>query len=314
MPRSLISRFFIVAKSGPTIDGREITKQEIIDIAETYNPATYTASIFADHERWSGSLGTVFEAKQEALDDGELGLYVKIKPNNFFLWLNEQGQKLFGSVEICPNFLGKGRAYLSGLGATDDPASTGTEAFYFSKKKKITPDTRLFSQSLEIPQHLFSTPHINPVLKALKSLGAALGLTKNHFKQLAEAEQAMSMTPEEQTAILTLVDQIEIGTKGIRDFIEASPADQAPQTQEQQDAVTQIEDATDTIVEEGKEQAEFKKLFSAQNKAFSDIANGLSAINSKLESLAATPTNRFNANTSGGVNDQPKQGKGQGAL
>ncbi|WP_122324949.1 GPO family capsid scaffolding protein [Pseudomonas coronafaciens] len=43
MPRSLVSFWKRVATSGPTVDGRVITPQELRDIAETYSTATYTA-------------------------------------------------------------------------------------------------------------------------------------------------------------------------------------------------------------------------------------------------------------------------------
>ncbi len=61
MPRSLVSPSYWkrVATSGPTADRREITPQELRDIAETYKPSYYTAVIWADHERWPGSHGTV---------------------------------------------------------------------------------------------------------------------------------------------------------------------------------------------------------------------------------------------------------------
>lgn len=138
MPRSLVSFWKRVATSGPTVDGREILPQELRDIAETYAPSKYTAVIWAEHERWSGSHGTVFAVRlvEEAddLEPGQIALEAQLKPNQKLLWLNDQGEKLFSSIEIWPNFAGTGKAYLTGLAVTDEPASLGTQELYFSQR------------------------------------------------------------------------------------------------------------------------------------------------------------------------------------
>lgn len=138
MPRSLVSYWKRVATSGPTVDGREILPQELRDIAETYTPAKYTAVIWCDHERWPGSHGTVFAVRLveegEDLEPGQIALEAQLKPNDRLLYLNDQGQKLFTSIEITPNFAGSGKAYLTGLAVTDSPASLGTQELYFSNR------------------------------------------------------------------------------------------------------------------------------------------------------------------------------------
>ena len=45
MPRSLVTDWKRVATSGKTIDGRTIEVQELRDMAETYDPAVYNATI-----------------------------------------------------------------------------------------------------------------------------------------------------------------------------------------------------------------------------------------------------------------------------
>lgn len=138
MPRSLVSFWKRVATSGATVDGRVILPQELRDIAETYKPSFYTAVIWCDHERWPGSHGTVYAVRlveeAEDLEPGEVALEAQLKPNDRLLYLNDQGQKLFSSIEITPDFRGKGKAYLTGLGVTDQPASVGTQELYFSHK------------------------------------------------------------------------------------------------------------------------------------------------------------------------------------
>ncbi len=47
--------------------------------------------------------------------------------------LNSQGQKLYPSVEIEPNFGGKGFAYLMGVALTDSPAAIATERLQFNR-------------------------------------------------------------------------------------------------------------------------------------------------------------------------------------
>ncbi|WP_122356534.1 GPO family capsid scaffolding protein, partial [Pseudomonas coronafaciens] len=138
MPRSLVSFWKRVATSGPTVDGRVITPQELRDIAETYSTATYTATIWSEHDRWPGSYGTVFAVRLiedvDGLAPGQVALEAQLKPNDKLLWLNDQGEKLFTSIEITPDFATTGKAYLTGLAVTDSPASLGTQELYFSRK------------------------------------------------------------------------------------------------------------------------------------------------------------------------------------
>ncbi len=134
MPRTLVSDWKRVATSGKTIDGRTIDVQELRDMAETYDPATYTATIWYEHIRYMGSLGTVAALKAEDVEDGKVALFAQLKPNDRLLQLNKEAQKLFASVEITPNFADSGKAYLGGLAVTDEPASLGTQELHFSRR------------------------------------------------------------------------------------------------------------------------------------------------------------------------------------
>ncbi len=132
MPRSLVTSWKRVAISGPTADGREIKAQDLRDCAETYTPSKYTAVIWVDHQRGNGAHGTVYSVRlidnDPDLAKGQLALEVQIKPNARLLQLNKDGEKLFSSVEITPNFAGSGRAYMTGLAVTDErePRNSGT--------------------------------------------------------------------------------------------------------------------------------------------------------------------------------------------
>ncbi|MEB0090059.1 GPO family capsid scaffolding protein [Pseudomonas sp. CCI4.2] len=134
MPRTLITDWKRVATSGKTADGRTIDPQDLRDMAASYNPATYTATIWYEHIRYFGSMGTVAQVKAEELDGGHVALFARLQPNDRLLQLNKDGQKIFSSVEIQPNFGDSGQAYLCGLAVTDEPASLGTEPLHFSRK------------------------------------------------------------------------------------------------------------------------------------------------------------------------------------
>ncbi|WP_395502058.1 GPO family capsid scaffolding protein [Ectopseudomonas mendocina] len=134
MPRTLVTDWKRVATSGKTIDGRTIDPQELRDMAETYDPALYTATIWYEHIRYMGSFGTVAALKAEDEADGQVALFAQLKPNDRLLQLNKDAQKLFTSVEIQPDFRDSGKSYLRGLAVTDEPASVGTQELHFSRR------------------------------------------------------------------------------------------------------------------------------------------------------------------------------------
>lgn len=134
MPRTLVTDWKRVATSGKTADGRTIDAQDLRDMADSYDPALYTATIWYEHIRYFGSLGTVAALKAEDVEGGKVGLFAQLKPNEYLLQQNKDGQKLFTSVEITPDFADTGKAYLSGLAVTDDPASLGTQELHFSRR------------------------------------------------------------------------------------------------------------------------------------------------------------------------------------
>lgn len=130
--------FFRVDRSGPTIDGRVITPQEITDMAATYDPETYGARVWLEHCRTvypDGSFmayGDVTALDARPGPNGILELFASINPTPELLAIKQARQKVYWSVEIAANFAGSGKAYLIGLAMTDSPASLGTEAWKFS--------------------------------------------------------------------------------------------------------------------------------------------------------------------------------------
>ena len=129
---------FKIAQSGPTSDGREIKPLWLYDFAETYDKTVYTARMWVEHLRGlypssdfraAGDVARVFVEEK----DGIVSLFGELEPNEYGKQLNAADQKIFTSIEVTENFANSGKAYLTGLGLTDSPASLGTDKLKFSK-------------------------------------------------------------------------------------------------------------------------------------------------------------------------------------
>ena len=102
-----------IATEGKAVDGRDITRDWLTDMAETYDPTYYTAVIWPDHDRWS-SYGTVQALKTEEVD-GKFKLFAILCPNRDLIYWNQSGQYQFCSIEPFENFADLGRTYLLGV-------------------------------------------------------------------------------------------------------------------------------------------------------------------------------------------------------
>lgn len=160
---------FRVAREGQTVDGRALTQQQIIDMAETYDPVEYTARINVEHmSGWSGlkseqypCLGDVIACdcvlESFRINDKDvklMSLYATLSALPQLVEANKNGQKLFTSIEFYPKFADTGRAYLVGLAVTDTPASRGTQPLKFRKNQDHQTTT---SDFMEI--HMSTTAH-----------------------------------------------------------------------------------------------------------------------------------------------------------
>lgn len=134
----LSTDWLCIATEGDTVDGRYLERQWLIDAGETYNPELYGALIWPEHERGFGNLGAVSAAMWQEGADGLVRLYAKITPNLYLIEANKRDQLVYFSIELSEdgNFRGSGRDYLTGLAATDSPASVGTTRMRFSKRRK----------------------------------------------------------------------------------------------------------------------------------------------------------------------------------
>ncbi len=200
--RVLRTDFKRIGRSGPTTDGRVIDPAWIDQMAETYNKELFTALIWPDHSRWM-NYGVVEELRATDNEEGGRDLWAVLSPNQSYLSDNRYGQRLFTSMEITFDFRKSGKAYLTGLGATDDPASVGTTEIRFSKLAKqagvelsafIETETKTFTDQqpatlLDQIKALFTNqPQEDADMadkKALEDLKAELGEIKALFTKFA---------------------------------------------------------------------------------------------------------------------------------
>ncbi|QTT81059.1 GPO family capsid scaffolding protein [Pseudomonas chlororaphis] len=303
MPRSLVSYWKRVATSGPTVDGREILPQELRDCAETYDPALYTAVIWCEHERWFGSFGTVYALRliegAEDLEPGQVALEAQLKPNDKLLRLNDAGEKLFSSVEILPNFRGRGKAYMTGMAVTDEPASTGTQELYFSNK---TNRAAYYAASVELGSFHDNEPK--------GELGKLAALLTGFFKRFSVEAPATDTptTPESKppmdeataTALKALLAQLLVVAAGIQAVIEPA-AEDAPEPD--QAPIDDVSAAVDEIVTTAEEEREFRRKGSS-NAA---VLAALSSMQKQFSAIQNTTTGRQLPRNSGPVTTTKKR-------
>lgn len=143
------SKFQQVCVEGATTDGRHINRQDIQDIADTYDPKLFNARVNLEHI--NGILpngpfkayGDVTAVKAEEIQDGplkgKLALKAQIDATDELVEMNRARQKVHTSIEFRPNFAKTGKSYLTGLAVTDNPASLGTEILQFSSTATVNP-------------------------------------------------------------------------------------------------------------------------------------------------------------------------------
>jgi hypothetical protein len=182
-------------------------------------------------------------------------LEAQLKPNDKLLCLNDQGEKLFTSIEITPNFASSGKAYLSGLAVTDSPASLGTQELYFSRK---TGEPVHYAAS--VPLGVLGDEEPKGEIGKLNSLLARL------FKRFAVDDTATETTTSTESkppmdeatakALKALIEQLGLVVTGLAAVIEPVTAEvTAPATTE----VDDVKEAVDAIVTEAEADREFAK-------------------------------------------------------
>lgn len=136
---------FLLATAGSTVDGRTIDDKMLDEMAKSYDPKTYGARLNIEHirgitgEKPFRSYGDVVELSVGDVEvnfngtrEKRKALYGVFDVLEDAQQLNAAGQKVYPSIEIEPNFGGKGFAYLMGCALTDSPASIATERLQFN--------------------------------------------------------------------------------------------------------------------------------------------------------------------------------------
>lgn len=137
---------FLLATAGSTVDGREISETDIEQMASSYDPKTYGARVNIEHIRGIsgqspffayGDVDSVTVGETEVNFNGKIekrkALFGVLDVTDNAKALNEASQKVYPSIEILPNFGGKGFSYLGGVALTDSPAAIATERLKFSR-------------------------------------------------------------------------------------------------------------------------------------------------------------------------------------
>ena len=193
----LTTGFKKIAESGQTIDGRKIEAQWLIDAADSYSKSTYTAMVFPDHNMNAYAYGTVEALKYEKSADGKVSLFADLMPNT--LWQSDvrYGQNIFTSIAIAPNFANTGKAYMYSLGATNTPASLGTEQLNFSTNN--SDKGLIFSSPLAVSVNLDNSNQSDKSEELFK------GFLKNLFTFSTQDKTSVAelINPEKITALET---------------------------------------------------------------------------------------------------------------
>ena len=221
---------FRVAREGQTVDGRELTRQEIQEMADTYNPVHYGGRINIEHfGGWSpeppfNAYGDIL--KVEAVEEnGKLHLYNEVSALPNFVAMNNKGQKIYPSIEFYRNFAGTGKAYQVGLGMTDTPASLGTQAIKFSSNPNLIstkPDSEIYIT--------MSEQNPNEGKNLLDQIKEALTITPKPKEQLSD-ELANQLTQ----GIVQCLNGLKVLTQEVQELKQSfssqpvtSPTQQTP--------------------------------------------------------------------------------------
>ncbi|WP_413472356.1 GPO family capsid scaffolding protein [Shewanella baltica] len=286
----LVTDWLRIATEGNTFQNVPIQRQWIVDIAETYNAKTYGARIWPDHRRWYGAWGDVVEVKAEEID-GKLCLFCKLTPNSQLILANEQDQKVYSSIELDPNFAGTGKAYLTGLGVTDEPASLGTDRLKFSVKDRLANHKYGAPEQLVMSYPLASTEDQKPTDKATEAASLFSKLVSLFSTQAPDPKQeAATDHPEEEPmnkeqfdALMGKFDTFgtkltELETK-VETFGKKPEADKKDDVKVELDADKKVDDKAAT----GITAEQFSKL----ETMFTGFSEKLGAMETKFNKLSA---------------------------
>ncbi|MBF0169308.1 MAG: GPO family capsid scaffolding protein [Alphaproteobacteria bacterium] len=201
-----ISQFTRIARSGKTTDGRELTQDQIRQMAASYDRKKFGARVNLEHymsffpNSDFRAYGDVIALKAEK-DGNEMVLLAQIDATDDLVKLSATRQKIYWSIEMHTNFAGTGQAYLTGLAATDIPASLGTEIIKFVAASDKAPKDKFYSESVEGSLELEEpTKSEGPnLLEKVKQMFGAKG--KGDEARFQQMEEALTLTAETVSAL-----------------------------------------------------------------------------------------------------------------
>ncbi|OOS01079.1 capsid protein [Canicola haemoglobinophilus] len=284
----LVTDFVCVATSGNTIDGRHIDAQDLKDMAETYDPAKYTAVIWWEHWRWR-NFGRVVEVKTEDGEDGKTRLYARIAPSLEMIELNKEGQGLFTSIEITPNFANTGRAYLSGLAFTDQPASLGTTQLNFSKRIKDESVKVGNCEQLDFSKITFSEDETREsLLNKFFNLGKKLFGTNEVITEIPAITPDNNNKKEENEMTEEQFNKLIGAVQGLGEKIDQHFNAQQPQV------VTEEQEPAEKPVETGVTADQFNKLMQQVEDLGNKFNQALTQEVTQVPNVVPTAEKKFN--------------------
>lgn len=251
-----LSKPFVIATAGPTIDGRNISPEWLTQMARNYDPKVYTAvanlehflSCLPDSQFCSyGKVVSLSTQETEILGEKKLQLLAVVDVSPELAALQKVGKKSFASMEVLNNFIGKGVAYLSGLAFTDKPASIGTEALKFSVAG--APGERYCTeQEVEIEFAQAAAPAASPGDTLFAKVKALLGLDKKdadaRFADQSSAIEAVAISQKELLATFARIEK-EMADMGAAVTLNAAAlADRAKEFAALESRLTQEGDGT----------------------------------------------------------------------
>lgn len=200
-----LTQWIIVLSAGHTVDGRNIAEATLDQIAETYDPKTYSARINIEHNSYGFKLGSVAAVKVET-HDGVKKLFAQLKPTDYLLTLIQAGQKLHTSCEIISDFAKTGKAYLTGLAVTDSPSSLGTTEMHLSIDNGDLNEKSAAFSSDEVIQHQPKKQNLFDKLLSKEDDQ----MDANTAKLLKEMHEAQGDTVKALTAITSQLESLSV--------------------------------------------------------------------------------------------------------
>lgn len=277
----LLTQFLTVATAGATIDGREISEQDLAEIVETYDASEYTALINFEHYRSMNYLGSVEAVRLSKDDKNRTTLQAQISPTNYAIRMNKEGDAQFTSIEIIDDYAKTGKAGLGGLALTNSPASLGTDRLQFNSSgtnERYSPPhfINVFSMQTDDPANT-DEARFTAWFKKMFSTHTPNAETDH--------EQDDDMKQEDITALATEIGkQFSSAIEPIAQQLETQGAALAKFTDEQQEQEPDgSESGTNTGAEDEQEsdlqkkysklEADHKNLVERFNKAIGESSN-----------------------------------------